>query len=237
MSKSTPSSTSSETEPAEETPNQNRTQAAAHRKGTRWKKVCRQGPRDKADHSAPARCGDSNKCKKRARAATSNFANKLESPVSARPGPSRTRVLLDAAHNRGVERKRELARNFGPMLGAPHTLWREVLAKPGHGTPDLPGIGGGPPAPGKSGAGVGVDPRPPANRGSTGMGADPPSPANRGWDPHPHPRRNRPGGWGWGWGSGVPCPASDIAGLRSLMSFGSTINLKVKHWGSLNSTP
>jgi hypothetical protein len=51
------------------------------------------------------------------------------------------------------------------------------------------GGGGGPPISCKSGVGVGVDPR---------------SPANRGWDPHPHPRRNR--GWGWGWGSGVPCP-------------------------------
>jgi hypothetical protein len=53
------------------------------------------------------------------------------------------------------------------------------------------GGGGGPPIPGKSGVGVGLDPRSPANRGWNG--STPPSPANR--------------GWGRGWGSGVPCPA------------------------------
>jgi hypothetical protein len=50
---------------------------------------------------------------------------------------------------------------------------------------------------GKSGVGVGVDPRWAR------------SPANRGWGPHP--RSPAIWGWGWGWGSGAPCPARACA--------------------------
>ena len=37
--------------------------------------------------------------------------------------------------------------------------------------------------------------------------------------------------------SQLTASSPDIAGLRRLISFGSTINLKVRHWGSLNSIP
>ncbi len=78
-----------------------------------------------------------------------------------------------------------------PMgLAAPARGPRAARPGPGHGTPDVNRGWGWTPDSGKSGVGVGVDPR---------------SPANRGWDPHPRSPANR--GRGWGWGSGVPCPA------------------------------
>jgi hypothetical protein len=48
---------------------------------------------------------------------------------------------------------------------------------------------------------------PDSGKSGMGMGVDPRSPANRGWDPHPRSPANR--GWGWGWGSGVPCPGPE----------------------------
>jgi hypothetical protein len=65
----------------------------------------------------------------------------------------------------------------------------------------------------------------PASKSGMGMGMIPRSPANRGWDPHPHPRTNR--GWGWGWGSGVPCPAWDRDPGGDLMILVVLITLRV----------
>ncbi len=65
------------------------------------------------------------------------------------------------------------------------------LARTGHGTPDLNRGWGWTPDSGKSGVGVGVDPR---------------SPANRGWDPHPPAIPGKSGmGVGVGIGGSVPC--------------------------------
>ena len=53
--------------------------------------------------------------------------------------PSRTRLLLDAAPNRGVERKKKLARNLGPMWEGP----RPSGITPARGAPQcMPGGSG-----------------------------------------------------------------------------------------------
>jgi hypothetical protein len=36
---------------------------------------------------------------------------------------SRTRLLLDAAPNRGVERKKKIGPQFGPDVGRPTSVW------------------------------------------------------------------------------------------------------------------
>ena len=36
---------------------------------------------------------------------------------------SRTRLLLDAAPNRGVERKKKIGPQFGPDVGMPTSVW------------------------------------------------------------------------------------------------------------------
>jgi hypothetical protein len=36
---------------------------------------------------------------------------------------SRTRLLLDAALNRGVERKKKIGPQFGPDVGRPTSVW------------------------------------------------------------------------------------------------------------------
>jgi hypothetical protein len=41
----------------------------------------------------------------------------------SRSSSSRTRLLLDAAPNRGVERKKKIGPQFGPDVGRPTSVW------------------------------------------------------------------------------------------------------------------